>query len=205
MLNPYGAIFLAVLGTILFPVPEEAALLGAGYAARVKSLNVVACGVAGWAAVIVGDMMMYAIGRHLLARVLTTRIGRRVLPDDARAWAMRFVASRGAYATIVARFLVGLRGYVHVAIGASQYPFVRYVLFDMAAGAVEVGLLVGIGYAFRSTHGRVATLVDLVVAAILIVTFLVPVLLRKRLRSSRPPPPPSAAGPVGTGDAHTVT
>jgi membrane-associated protein len=202
MLTTYVTIFVAVLSTILFPVPEEAALLGAGYGARVENLNVLAAGAASLAAVLVGDIMMYFIGRHLLARLLKTRLGRRVLPDETRAWAMRFVSTRGAYATIVARFLVGLRGYVHVAIGASEYPFGRYIVFDMASGAVEVGMLVAVGYAFRSAHGRVGTAVDLTVAAILILTFLIPWALRKRLRSPPPAsPPPSAAGPAGTGDA----
>ena len=176
----YAAIFLGTLSTIFLPIPEEAALLSAGYAARVGRVTLAGSAVAGWVAVILGDTLSYFVGRLLLSRILRTRVGRRVLPEERRAWAEGLVVGHGARAVIVARFLVGLRGFVYFAVGASRYPFGRFFAVDALAGLVEVGGLVAIGFAFGEMHARVGLAVDLVAAVVLAATLFGPVLVRKR-------------------------
>jgi membrane-associated protein len=174
----YAAIFLATLSTTALPVPEEATLLAAGYAARAGHAALLPCIAAGLLAVLAGDASGYLAGRLLLARLLRTRLGTALLPEPRRAWAERLVSALGGRAVVVARFLVGLRGFVYFAIGASRYPFARFLVVDAAAGVVEVGALVGIGFAFGELRGQAGAWVDLVAAAILTAALCAPAIAR---------------------------
>jgi membrane protein DedA with SNARE-associated domain len=180
----YVSIFLATLSTVFVPIPEEATLMGAGYASRLGRVTLAGAIVAGWLACVVGDAFSYFVGRVLLARTLRTRWGRRLLPESRRLWAERLVAGNGARAVVVARFLVGLRGFVYFAVGAARYPFGRFLAVDAAAGALEVGALVAIGYAFGELHARVGRAVDLVAAAVLGAALFAPVLVRRKMGRS---------------------
>jgi membrane protein DedA with SNARE-associated domain len=164
------------------PVPEEATLLAAGYAARLGRVTLPGAVAAGWLAVMIGDTLGYVIGRALLVRLLRTRLGRRLLPETRRTWAERLVARHGVRAIVVARFLVGLRGFVYFAVGASRYPFGRFVAVNGGAGALEVGALVAIGFAFGALHERSGAAIDLVAAALLAVALFGPLLVRARTR-----------------------
>jgi len=177
------AIFLATLGTIVLPVPEEAVLLGAGYAARGGKETLVPGAAAALLAVLIGDVSGYLVGRLLLARLLRTRLGVRLLPESRREWAQKLVAARGWRAVVVARFLVGLRGFVYFAVGASRYPFGRFLAVDAAAGVVEVGGLVLVGFAFGQLRGRVGAWIDLVAAATLAIALFGPIVARARDRA----------------------
>jgi membrane protein DedA with SNARE-associated domain len=181
----YLSIFLATLSTVALPIPEEAALVAAGYAARLGRVTLAGGIGAGWLAVVLGDTLGYFAGRVLLAPLLKTRIGKRMLPDARRAWAERLVAAHGARAVVVARFLVGLRGFVYFAVGASRYPLPYFLAVDAAAAVVEVGALVAMGFAFGELHARVGGSVDLALAAVLALALFAPVLVRKRWGENR--------------------
>ena len=182
----YLAIFGAVLSTVVIPLPEEATLLAAGYAARLGRATLVGCVAAAWAAVLLGDIVTFWVGRAFFARVLRTRIGGALFPEDRRRWAEQFIARHGERAIVVARFLVGLRGLVHLAIGASRFPLLRFAVIDACVGFIEVGLLVGIGYEFGELRTRVGARIDVFLATILCLALFGPLavrwLLRRRLR-----------------------
>jgi membrane-associated protein len=175
----YLGIFLATLSTVIVPVPEEATLLAAGYAVRLGEAGLAGAIAAAWLAVMIGDTFSYFIGRELLGRALRTRWGARVFPADRRAWGERQVSEHGARAIVLARFLVGLRGFIYFAVGSSRYPFGRFLLINGAAGVVDVGVLVAVGFAFGRLHGRAGTWIDLVAAGLLLFTFGAPVLVRR--------------------------
>jgi membrane-associated protein len=183
-LRLYAAIFLGTLSTVFIPLPEEATLLAAGFAARLGQVTLWGAVLAAWLACLMGDAFSYFVGRVLLARLLRTRLGRKLLPEKWRAWGERLVATNGDRAVVIARFLVGLRGFVYFAVGASRYPFGRFLVVDGLAGIAEVGGLVAAGFAFGELHARahVARAVDLVVAAVLILALFGPALVRAALR-----------------------
>jgi membrane protein DedA with SNARE-associated domain len=182
--NLYLAIFLATLSTTFVPLPEEATLLAAGYAARVGEVTLPGAIAAGLLAVVLGDALSYLFGRTLLARLLRTRLGQRFLPERWRVWGERFVEGHAVRAILVARFLVGLRGFVYFALGASKYSFARFLAVDTFVGVFEVGGLVTLGFAFGGLRHRTGTLqaVDLAVAGLLLLTLFGPLLMRHLLR-----------------------
>ncbi len=183
----YFAIFVATLSTVFVPLPEEATLLAAGYAARVGRVTLVGAAFAAWIAVLLGDMFSYVIGRFLLAPALRTRIGQRLLPAPWRAWSNHLVATRGGRAIVVARFLVGLRGFVYLAVGAARYPFGRFLVIDSLAGAVEVAGLTALGFECREMRSHLGAGVDLAAATLLVAALFGPMLVRLLVRRSMQP------------------
>jgi membrane-associated protein len=181
-------VFLGTLSTIVIPVPEDAILLAAGYAARLGRAPFVGCVAAAWLAVMIGDSVGYTAGRTLLAPMLRTRIGRWILPEARRVWAERAVHGRGARAIVLARFFVGFRGFLYLAVGASRYPFSRFLMVNTAAAAVQVSGMVGMGFAFGGLQSRadsganVALAANLLAVAVLLLILLAPTLVKAKLR-----------------------
>jgi len=181
----YVAIFLATLSTVALPLPEEAALMGAGYAARVGTANLAGAVLATMLAVFGGDVMAYWFGRGLVRRAANSRLGSRIVPERWMRWAEAFVAEHGGRAIIVARFLVGLRGFLYYALGAAEYPFGRFLLINAAANLVEVTGLVVAGYALGAARTNLGVAADLVAAAVLIAALFAPTIVRRVVSRSR--------------------
>jgi membrane protein DedA with SNARE-associated domain len=178
----YLALFGVVLSTVVVPLPEEVPLLAAGYLARVGALGLLPAFAVAWAAIVLGDAATFWLGRAFLSRLLRTRWGRRVVSPRSCAWAEHLVAQRGFSAIVFGRFLVALRGPVYLAIGASRYPAPRFLAANAAVALVEVGLVVGAGYAFGSAPiaGHVRA-IDLAVALVILATLVLPPVVRHRL------------------------
>jgi membrane protein DedA with SNARE-associated domain len=178
-------IFLSTLSTAILPVPEEATLLAAGYAIRLGRASLLGGGFAAWLAVMIGDTSSYFVGGELLARALRTRVGRALLPEAHRVWAERLVADHGARAVVVARFFVGLRGFIYFAVGASRFPFAKFVAVNAVVGVVEVGAMVAVGYGLGEVRARAGASIDLVAAVLLLIALFGPLLIRRRCNRHR--------------------
>ena len=177
------AIFGAVLSTLIVPLPEELALLGAGWWAHAGALPLWGAWLAAWLAIVAGDTASYMIGRSFLPRLLRTRFGRRIIAPDLRKWGEDLVRRHGFRAILLGRFLVALRGPVYLAIGGSKYPMLRFELINGCVGLIEVALLVGLGYEF----GRSAKLahevrfIEIAVAVTMAAILVVPPIVKWRL------------------------
>ena len=183
----YLATFFAVLSTAVLPLPEEVTLLGAGYLAHARQGSWPGLFAAALAAIVVGDVGTFLVGRGPLQAILRRRAARRLAPAEWRAWADGLVARHGWRAIVIARFLVGLRGFVYLALGAARQPLGRFVAVDVAVGAVEVGLMIAIGYLVGATpkiEARVEHL-DLAAAVVLALALAAPSLVRRLMRRRR--------------------
>jgi len=181
------AIFSAVLSTLVLPVPEELTLLGAGFWAQTGALPLWAAWLSAWLAIVVGDTASYLLGRGFLPRLLRTRFGRRVVSPELRSWAEELVRRNGFRAILIGRFLVGLRGPVYLAIGASKYPFLRFELINGTVGLVEVALLVVLGDRFGESARLAHEIrwIELGLAILLAGILVVPLFLKSRLVRKR--------------------
>lgn len=141
-----------VLSTLVVPLPEELALLGAGYLARQGSATLLGAYLCSLAAVLVGDTTTFALGRGLLPKFLRTRIGKKVIKPAVRKWAENLVQRHELRAILIGRFLVALRGPVYLAIGAAKLPAWKFLALNTAVAVVEVAIIVGLGYAFGASH-----------------------------------------------------
>src|SRR5258708_3396041 len=91
------------------PVPGETILIAGAIYAGAGRLNVVAVGVVGFVAAVIGDNIGFAIG-HFGGRALALRWGRYVfLTEERLDQAERFFHRHPGEVITIARFLQGLR------------------------------------------------------------------------------------------------
>jgi membrane-associated protein len=181
------AIFGAVLSTLVLPLPEELALMGAGWWAHQGALPLWAAWVSATAANVVGDTVSYFIGRFFLDRLLRSRFGKRLVSPELRDWGEEFVKRHGFWAIVLGRFLVALRGPVYFAIGASRVPLLRFELINTIVALIEGAALVWLGYVFvQSTRvSHEVRWAEIAIGAVLLLVLVIPALVKWRLTRRR--------------------
>ena len=176
--------FAAVFSTLFLPVPEEVTLLGAGYLARIGRLSFWLALVAAYLAIIAGDVITFFVARLFLPRLLRMKWVKKIFSARAQKWAEDLVARHGTWTIVIARFLVGLRGPVYAALGASPYPSGKFMVVNSAVGVLEVAILVFVGWLLgpsdRLVHG--VREIELASAAVLIFSVLLPFVLKRWLQ-----------------------
>src|SRR5882757_1431453 len=206
VLDHYG--YLAVGGFITLedfgvPSPGETILIAASGYAGAGRLNIVAVGLIGFAAAVLGDNVGYAIGRFG-GRTVVLRFGRYVLLTEERlARAESFFTRHGGKIVIVARFVEGLRQANGIIAGITRMHWLRFVAFNSLGAALWVATWPSVGYLAGTHIQAIYTQANryalyLLAAAALAIIALV---IRHRLRRTRHD---SAGGEedTETDDAH---
>ena len=153
-LEHYGiwAIFLLVLlEDFGIPVPGETVLIAGAIFAGSGQLNIVAVGVTGFIAAVLGDNIGYAIGRFG-GRALVERWGKYVFITPERLdRAEAFFKRHGGKIITIARFIEGLRQANGIIAGITDMHWLRFVAFNALGAGLWVGTWVSIGY-FAGQH-----------------------------------------------------
>ena len=148
-LNQFGywaILVLVMLEDFGIPVPGETILIAASIYAGHQQLNVVAVGLVGFAAAVIGDNIGFAIG-HFGGRALALRWGRYVfLTEERLTRAERFFAHHGGKIIVLARFIEGLRQANGIIAGISGMHWRRFLVFNAIGAALWVGTWVSLGY-----------------------------------------------------------
>lgn len=149
VLNSYG--YLAVAGLVLVedfgvPAPGETVLIAAAVYAGAGQLNVIAVGLIGFVAAVLGDNIGFAIG-HFGGRRLALKFGKYVfLTSERLDKAETFFTRHGGKVVVVARFIEGLRQANGIIAGITGMPWRRFLVFNAIGAALWVGLWVSVGY-----------------------------------------------------------
>ena len=178
----YWAIFGVVLSTLVVPLPEELTLLGTGYLAHQGAISLPGGYLSALAGVLIGDTATFLLGRGLLPKFLKSRWGRKILSPGQRRWAEDLVREHPLRAVLLARFLVGLRGPVYLAIGAAKPPTWKFLALNVAVWTIEVGVIVGSGYLFGASHelARDIRWLEIAIGIALVVLLVIAPLAMKR-------------------------
>jgi membrane protein DedA with SNARE-associated domain len=183
------AIFGVVLSTLVVPLPEELALLGAGYLAHQGAVSLPEAYFAALAGVLIGDTVTFLLGWGLLPKFLESRWGRKIVNPALRRWAEELVREHPLRAILLARFLIGLRGPIYLAIGAAKPPAWKFIAVNGAVAMIEVGIMVGIGYEFGASHELAKNVrwLEITLGVALALTLVVlPALLKRHLERRQP-------------------
>jgi membrane protein DedA with SNARE-associated domain len=149
VLDHYG--YLAVGGFIGLedfgiPLPGETILIAASVYAGAGRLNVVAVGLIGFLAAVVGDNIGFAIG-HFGGRALVLRYGKYVLLTSERyEKAEHFFERYGGVVVTFARFVEGLRQANGIVAGTIGMHWLRFLAFNALGAALWVSVWVSVGY-----------------------------------------------------------
>ena len=148
-LEHYGlwAILLLVLVEDFgIPVPGETVLIAGAIFAGSGRLNIVAVGVVGFCAAVLGDNIGYAIGRFGGRRVVD-RWGKYVfLTAERLDKAEAFFDRQGAKIITIARFIEGLRQANGIIAGIAEMHWLRFLIYNAVGAALWVGTWVSVGY-----------------------------------------------------------
>jgi membrane protein DedA with SNARE-associated domain len=170
------------------PVPGETILIAGAIYAGSGRLNIVAVGVVGFIAAVIGDNIGYAIGRFG-GRALVERWGKYIFLTPARLdKAEAFFARHGGKIITVARFIEGLREANGVIAGIADMHWLKFFFFNALGAALWVGTWVSIGY-FAGQH--ITTIYNdvtryslyVLIAAILLIAAWILFRVRKHRRS----------------------
>jgi membrane protein DedA with SNARE-associated domain len=143
--------FLITLEDFGIPAPGETILIAGAIYAGAGRLNIVAVGVVGFIAAVIGDNIGFAIG-HFGGRALALRWGRYVfLTEERLNKAENFFDHRGAIVITFARFVEGLRQANGIIAGITGMHWLRFLIFNAIGAALWVGTWVSVGY-FAGNH-----------------------------------------------------
>jgi membrane protein DedA with SNARE-associated domain len=145
--SPWTYAYLFAVSAIdaFFPiVPSETSVIAAGVLAANGDLVLVLVILVAAAGAIVGDNISYFIGR-----TVGHRIAARYFSGDRRKrldQAERGLAQRGGYLILVARFIPGGRTAVTLAAGTLEFPWRRFIAWDIAAGVIWASYAASLGF-----------------------------------------------------------
>ncbi len=148
----YPAVFvLLVLCGVGAPVSEELVIITGGLVAERSGASLPGMMLTVWLGLLVGDSVLYRMGRLLGPRVFSHPRMARVLTPARVARLRRLFDRRGIQAVVLARFLPGLRAPAFLMAGASGLSYRRFLLADgVAAWAAAVGMT-WLGYRFGNS------------------------------------------------------
>ncbi len=147
----WAILLLVLIEDFGIPVPGETVLIAGAIFAGSGQLNIVAVGVVGFCAAVVGDNIGYAIGRFGGRRIVD-RWGKYVfLTPERLDKAERFFDRQGAKIITIARFIEGLRQANGSIAGITEMHWLRFIAYNALGAALWVGTWVSIGY-FAGQH-----------------------------------------------------
>lgn len=166
-------LFLAACG-VGIPIPEEAPLVLAGVLSSQGTFShpwlAFGCCLLG---ALLGDSIMYAIGRHFGHGWLTRHPSvARFIDADQEEKFEHSVRKHGFKVLLLTRFLVGVRGPVYYAAGAAKVPYFQFLLWDSIGATAVVGLVFGLAYRFGEPIAKIVREAEEVATAVVVLALM---------------------------------
>ncbi len=152
-LTLFGLVLCEVLG---LPIPAALALIAAGALAAAGSLSPLLCLAAAMAAMLLGDSLMYALGRTTGWWLLGILCRLSLHPDSCILRSADAFYKRGKMVLVFARFVPGVNTLAAPLAGSMVMPVPQFYLYDMAGAALYAGGYFALGYLLSGFSGAVA-------------------------------------------------
>ena len=185
-LNAYfiilGVLLLCGLG---LPIPEDITLVSAGYLAGIGKISFVGANIVCFVGVLIGDIILFSIGRKCGYSVLSWPVFKRVFSQKRIDKAFARARKRARIICFAARFMPGLRACIYLSCGIVGVPFRVFILQDSLAALLSVPFFVWVGFKF---HNKIDNMFDLlkntqhyiIILAVLVLGFAVFKILKSR-------------------------
>jgi membrane protein DedA with SNARE-associated domain len=146
--HDYLAVFLVLLICGMgVPIPEDITLVAGGVISGLGYSNVHVMFAVGLAGVLLGDFIMFMIGRHFGERALRWRWIAFMLTPERLAQVQEKFDRYGIRLLFIARFLPGLRSPIFIVAGWSRrVSLTKFLLLDGFAALISVPFWVYLGY-----------------------------------------------------------
>lgn len=150
----YWAVFLVlVICGFGVPIPEDITLVSGGVIAGLSpEINEHIMLVVSLAGVIVGDSVMFWLGRLYGAKILRFRPIKKVVTLKRLQMVREKFARYGNWVLFFARFLPGLRAAIYVVAGITRkVAYIRFAILDLLAAGISVPIWIYLGH-FGATN-----------------------------------------------------
>lgn len=128
------------------PIPEDITLVSGGVISGLGYTNVHWMLVVSMLGVLIGDSIMYWLGRIYGEKILQFPLIRRVATPERFEQVQQRFEKQGWKLLFIARFLPGLRAVVYLVSGITRrVTFTRFVLVDFFAAIISVPIWVYLG------------------------------------------------------------
>jgi membrane protein DedA with SNARE-associated domain len=142
----FGIVFAEAIG---LPVPAALALVGAGAAAASGVLSAPVLWLAAMAAMLLGDSVLYVLGRYMGWGLLGLLCKISVNPETCILRSAESFYKRGKVTLVVAKFIPGLNTMAPPLAGSMKMRPLQFLRFDLAGAALYSVAYGGVGYLFR--------------------------------------------------------
>jgi membrane protein DedA with SNARE-associated domain len=162
LLYGYPTLFgVVLLGSIGVPIPVNALVLAAGGFVATGELDLLPVVLVVLAAALLGDCLVYAVGRWA-GEAAVHRHGARFGLGPARLAAVRarFTAWEGAAVFLTRWLLTPLAFPTSILAGASAYPALGFASYAALGEALWTGVYVGVGYVFGASWSGISDTVQ---------------------------------------------
>ncbi len=144
-----GIILFLVLTGCGMPIPEEVAIVFAGWGSSQGHLEPRLAIASCLFGALLGDSIMYAIGYHFGHSLMSEhpKLGKFV-GAEREEYFERAILRHGFKVMLLARFMIGVRGPVYLAAGVVRMPYRRFILWDLICASIVVGTFFALSYAY---------------------------------------------------------
>jgi membrane protein DedA with SNARE-associated domain len=129
-------------------MPEDVILIAGGILAQQEKASIWPSVAVAYAGVIIGDGIMFTIGRRLGTRLLDHPRLQRIFSAQRRTRVEALFTRWGAYAVFAGRFAAGVRSMVFMTAGAMKVRYSLFFIFDSLAALISVPLFIWVGAQF---------------------------------------------------------
>lgn len=137
-----GVLFACGLG---LPIPEDITLIIAGILSSIGTISFTGAMLAGFFGVLIGDSLLFFLGRTYGARVYSFPLIRRLLTPERITIAEDKIRRNGRFICFVARFMPGLRAPIYLTAGIMGVRPIVFILSDGIAALISVPIWIYVG------------------------------------------------------------
>lgn len=153
-----NAAYLIIFGILVacglgFPLPEDVPLVAAGYLCWDGTISFLPTLAVTLFGVVVGDSILFFIGRRLGLSVLHRERFQRIFKPEKVKRTRAYFRKYGDKIVFYARFVAGFRAVAFFMAGAMKMKYQRFILLDFLAALLSVPIWVGIGYGLGHYFG----------------------------------------------------
>ena len=143
----YGLLFVLLMGgAIGLPIPEDLPLILGGFFAQAGKGRLSAIAIVCYSAIILGDMVIYSVGRVLGPALFNKRWFKTRVSAERMTSVKVGLEKRSLLMIFIARHLFYLRTVTFLTCGAVRMSIARFLIADAVAALVSVPIMLSIGY-----------------------------------------------------------
>src|ERR1700719_5308790 len=146
----YLLIFAVVLAEAIgLPVPAAVALVAGGAAAAAHTLSVPKTLALALTAMLLGDTLLFILGRYMGWGLLGLLCGLSVNPESCVLRSAESFYQRGKTTLLIAKFIPGVNTMAPPLAGSMRMPVQQFLRLDCAGGSLYILAYGGLGFLFR--------------------------------------------------------